>query len=91
MKHAGAEALRQLQPLIDALRELAPLRERRPGTFYRGGSAFLHFHEDPAGLFADAKIDGRAFTRFSVDTEDDREALLRDVRSALENSPPPVR
>ena len=55
-----------LEPLADllaSLRELDGLTERSPGTFYRKSNAFLHFHVDPAGLFADLKLDGE-FHRF---------------------------
>ena len=31
------------------------LTERTPGTFYRRSRAFLHFHADPAGIFADVR------------------------------------
>jgi len=57
MKHAGPAALDQREPLLALLRDLPELREKSRGTFYRGSRAFLHFHEDPAGLFADVRID----------------------------------
>jgi len=66
MKHATPRALKQLAPLLDQLRrDLADVTERKPGTFYRRSQALLHFHEDPAGLFADLKIAG-AWQRFPV-------------------------
>jgi hypothetical protein len=42
----------------------------------------LHFHEDPAGLFADfrAKAD---WQRFAVNTADERTAFLRVVVAFL--------
>jgi hypothetical protein len=52
------------------------LKEKKIGTFYLRGSAFLHFHEDPAGLFADAKLDGKTFARFAVSTIDGQHDLL---------------
>ena len=55
MKHATAMALDQLGPILDALRTLPGLKERSRGVFYRKGRAFLHFHEDPKGLFADVR------------------------------------
>ena len=51
MKHAGPEALDQLEPVLAKLRKLDGLRERKRGAFYRGSSAFLHFHEDLAASF----------------------------------------
>lgn len=83
MKHAGPQALARLEPLLGELRRLPGLVERKPGRFYRRGAAFLHFHEDPAGLFADVKLDGQRFDRFGVDQAPDRQALLARVRTTL--------
>jgi hypothetical protein len=85
MKHASAETPRQLEPLLERLRALPALSlsERRPRIFYRGASAFLHFHEDPAGVFADAKLDGRAFSRFKLNGLLNNEELLAKVSASL--------
>ena len=61
MKHAGPGALDQLEPLLAQLRGLGGMVEKKRGVFYRKSQAFLHFHEDPKGLFADL----RDFTRLS--------------------------
>ena len=82
MKHAGPQALDQLEKLLAALRELPGLREKSRGTFYRGSRAFLHFHEDPAGLFADVRF-ADDFERLRVTTTKEQDALLRRLRSAL--------
>ena len=67
MKHAGAAALERLDPLLADIRALAGLRETSRGVFYRKGRAFLHFHEDPEGLFADLRnAAGADFDRFDV-------------------------
>jgi hypothetical protein len=76
MKHAGARALDSLEPLLILIRSRTDLVERRRGVFYRDGTAFLHFHEDPAGLFADMKVDG-TFRRSPVNTAAQQSALLR--------------
>src|SRR5437868_5693950 len=55
MKHAGEKALDELEDLICDIRKLGGLRERRRGAFYKKAIGFLHFHEDPAGLFTDAR------------------------------------
>jgi hypothetical protein len=83
LKHAGPAALADLAPLLERLRTLTALIERTPGTFYLRSSAFLHFHEDRLGLFADVKLNGKAFERFSVTTEADRHALFKLVASAV--------
>jgi hypothetical protein len=77
MKHAGADALDQLEPLLARLRDLAALKERTRGSFYFKSRGFLHFHEDPAGLFADLRTeDGLEFDRHRVDGEERRAAFL---------------
>ncbi|XHS79761.1 hypothetical protein ACFJGW_07215 [Burkholderiaceae bacterium UC74_6] len=83
MKHAGAAALAELNSLLDEIRRLPGLQERKPGIFYRRGQAFLHFHEDPAGLFADAKLAGTKFERLSVQTADQRQGLLHRLRQTM--------
>lgn len=83
MKHAGPAALDALEDVLAALRAHAGLREKSRGTFYRKSSAFLHFHEDPEGLFADVKLAGADFTRFRVSTKKEQAALLREVARAL--------
>ena len=86
MKHASPATLRQLEPLLTRIRGLAGLVERKPGTFYRRSSAFLHFHEDPAGIFADVKINGVEFERIPVSSAQQRAALWRVLASACEVS-----
>ena len=83
MKHAGPDTLAHLAPLLAALRGLHGLAERRPGCFYRRGQAFLHFHEDAAGLFADVRLAGPDFTRLAVTDAAGQAALLHRVQQAL--------
>ena len=84
MKHAGAAALDRLEPLLARLRALAGLKEKARGTFYVKGRAFLHFHEDPAGLFADVRAhDGADFDRMRVETDEERAALMARVEGFL--------
>lgn len=83
MKHASANALSALQALLATIRLHSGLVEKRPGIFYRNGAAFLHFHEDPAGLFADIKLDGARFSRFPVNTPAEQQALLTQLKSVL--------
>jgi hypothetical protein len=83
VKHATSAALDRLEPLLAELRGVAELREKARGTFYRGSRAFLHFHEDPAGLFADVRLGGDDFTRFRATTRAEQRALLAALRAAL--------
>jgi hypothetical protein len=82
MKHAGAEALDRLEPLLAEIRGRAMLKEKTRGAFYRGGKATLHFHEDPAGLFADLKA-GPDWSRFRVSEASERQALIAALDEAL--------
>lgn len=79
MKHAGAAALDQLEPLLAAIRLLPGLTEKGRGVFYRRGRAFLHFHEDAAGLFADVRLTGAEFERFRVEAEGEWSIFLSRV------------
>ena len=84
MKHAGDLALDQLEALLAEVRALPGLTEKKRGTFYRKSRAFLHFHEDPKGLFADLRgIDGRDFERVDVTHEPGRRQLLALARARL--------
>ncbi len=84
MKHAGPDTLAALASLLARLRALPGLAERTPGCFYRGSTAFLHFHEDPAGTHADLKLDARGFTRVRAATPQEQDALVAAARAALE-------
>ena len=77
MKHAGPAALDALEPLLARVRALPGLKEKARGTFYVKSRAFLHFHEDPAGLFADVRLSGDDFTRMRVTDPAEQEALAR--------------
>ena len=84
MKHATPAALDQLDALIAELRALPGLVEKSRGVFYRKSRAFLHFHEDPKGLFADVRdAEGRDFERIDVTEEPGRRALLAAARARL--------
>jgi hypothetical protein len=83
VKHAGPDTFDKLEDLLEELRSIPGLIERKTGTFYRGSKAFLHFHEDPAGPFADVRFRAEDdFERHRVRTVSDRQALLRKVRAA---------
>ena len=82
MKHAGTEALRQLSDLLEQIRQRRGLKEKKLGIFYRKSRSFLHFHEDPAGLFADVGF-AENFERYPVNTPKERRALLAAIDRAL--------
>lgn len=86
MKHASDGALDLLAGLLDDIRLLAGLVERKRGVFYRRSRAFLHFHEDPAGLFADVRPK-EEWLRLPVNTAAERSALLRVIAAADDIDP----
>jgi hypothetical protein len=83
MRHATPDDLVPLKALLRDLRSVSGLVERTPGTFYRGSRAFLHFHADPSGLFADIRLQGEDFERVPVHSPTAQAALLGQVRIAL--------
>ena len=73
----------ELEDLLQEVRQRYPvLRERKRGAFYKAGQGWLHFHEDPDGLFADLKIGG-SFVRLRVSTKAERAKLLHRMRDSL--------
>ena len=82
MRHARDAALDQLEPLLARIRAAGTLKEKKRGCFYLKSRSFLHFHEDPKGLFADiGDGDGRPFERVQVDDPAGAEAVLARVHA----------
>ncbi|MBU1377804.1 MAG: hypothetical protein KKE02_03950 [Alphaproteobacteria bacterium] len=82
MKHASPAVLDAIAPLLAEVRGVPGLVERSRGVFYRKGRAFLHFHEDPKGIFADVRdSDGRDFERIEVSGDAGRQRLLAAARA----------
>lgn len=78
MKHAGAAVLDQLEPLLGRIRACGALNEKSRGIFYLKSRAYLHFHEDPAGVFVDIRAaDGKDFDRIKLDQAVEFEILAR--------------
>jgi hypothetical protein len=82
MRHARDEDLDRLEDLLVQLRTLPGLTEKKRGVFYRKGRAFLHFHEDPKGLFGDigGGPDAGDFERIDVTEASGRTRLLALAR-----------
>ena len=85
MKHATNEALDKLEDFLTEVRKLVHLKEKKRGIFYLKSTAFLHFHEDAAGLFADIRCN-ESFRRFPVNSVAEKKVLLSEIRSAIEQS-----
>lgn len=83
MKHASLKTLEELGEVLQQIRAYGNLVERTPGSFYFKSKAFLHFHEDPMGLFADVKIDGARSERMRINTRPEQDWFLEAVKNAL--------
>jgi hypothetical protein len=82
MKHAGPDTLARIAPLLGELRSRSVLRERRPGVFELKSRAFLHFHDDPAGVFADVRL-AEGFVRLPVTSRSQQADLLDRIDECL--------
>ncbi len=84
MKHAGAAALDTIEPLLASIRNVGGLREKSRGIFYLKSKAFLHFHEDPTGMFVDIRAqDRKDFDRMNIADPGVRDAVLARVKAAV--------
>ena len=83
MKHITAERLDGIEPLLDTIRALNGLVEKKRGVFYRKSKAFLHFHEDGDDVYADVRLVGPDFDRFRVTTATEQRKLVADIRKVL--------
>ena len=89
MKHAGKATLALLEPFLAELRQRPPLREKSNGSFYVKSKGYLHFHDDPTGIFADVKLDFVEFVRYRATTETEQRALLARIDRSLATLPAP--
>jgi hypothetical protein len=65
--------------MLDQLRSVPGLTEKSRGVFYQKSKAFLHFHEDQSGLYADVRLHDD-FERVRVETDPERRALVARIR-----------
>jgi hypothetical protein len=82
MKHAGPDALDQLEPILEEIRRLEGVREKKRGSFSCRSVGFLHFHEDPAGFFADLKV-GDDYVRLPINSKSQTQNFLRRAAAAV--------
>jgi hypothetical protein len=80
MRHARDQDLDRVEDLLVELRALPGLVEKKRGVFYRKSRAFLHFHEDPKGMFADISDPDE---RIDVTEPAGQAALMKAARDRL--------
>ncbi len=83
MQHATSETLESIDALLRQLRGRQQLIERTPGCFYFKSKAFLHFHDDPSGIYADLKRDTAGFSRMRCTSREEQSKLIQCVDRAL--------
>jgi hypothetical protein len=82
LKHAGSASINTLNDLLDQIRGEKVLKEKKPGVFYLKSTAFLHFHEDVSGLFADLRVND-AWQRFPVTALSEQELFIEKFRELM--------
>ena len=82
MERGDEARWRCLSEVRESLRRRTALVEKRPGIFYVRGKAFLHFHEDRVGIFADVRDHGN-WRRFPANSAAERATLLAAVDDCL--------
>jgi hypothetical protein len=85
VRHARDEDLDRVQALLVQLRTLPGMVEKKRGVFYFKSRSFLHFHEDPKGMFADIREagGGNDFDRIDVTEAAGQKALFDLTRARL--------
>ncbi|MEM6253014.1 MAG: hypothetical protein AAF821_08835 [Cyanobacteria bacterium P01_D01_bin.156] len=83
MKHASEQTIAGLAPLLEKVRLLPGLKEKKLGIFYRKSRAFLHFHEENSDVYADVRLQEPDFQRFPVTTPEDQSTFLSAVENFL--------
>jgi hypothetical protein len=85
VRHITPERLAAIEELLGKLRAVDGLVERSPGVFYRRSRAFLHFHEDGPGVYADVRLSGDDFDRRRVSTKREQQRLVGAVRRSMQS------
>ncbi len=81
MRHARGQDLDRIAGLLAQVRTLPGLIEKKRGVFCRKSKSFLHFHEDPKGMFADLSDPDE---RFDVTEAPGQARLMQAARQRLE-------
>jgi hypothetical protein len=82
VRHVNEDDLDQLEPLLEELRQLPQLRERKRGNFSRGSRGFLHFHADGDDFYADVRL-STEYERLKVTNKDERADFISEVKNSL--------
>jgi hypothetical protein len=84
VRHARDHDLDRIEELLARIRALPGLKEKKRGVFYMKSKGFLHFHEDPRGMFADlSHVSGGGFDRLEVTDSKGQAALVEAARHRI--------
>jgi hypothetical protein len=83
VRHITDAGLDRLEPVLDEVRRVDGLVERKRGTYYRKSRAFLHFHEDGEDIYADVRLGGDDFERVRVTTASEQRRLVARIRACV--------
>jgi hypothetical protein len=83
MRHVKDDDLDRLDPLLEQLRAIDGLRERKRGNFMVKSRPFLHFHAHGDEFFADVRV-ADDFERFPATTATQQRTLVKTIKGALE-------
>jgi hypothetical protein len=77
---AGDSDLDRIEDVLQALRALPGVTEKKRGVFYRGREAFAHFHVEDGVVLADVKLTpGGGFERYPLGTRMERAKFIGAV------------
>ena len=79
MKHSTLECI---EPILKVLRAHPALSETRSATFHLEGRDFLHFQDEPEGIFADVRL-ASGFVRMPVSTLSEQSELIDRIDRKL--------
>jgi hypothetical protein len=82
VRHITPAGLDALEPLLEQLRAIDGLGETRRDAFSVRSRAFLHFHEDPEGYFADVRFTDTV-ERCRVTTRAEQRTLVTRIRKTV--------
>lgn len=86
MKHATPDTVVSLVPLLNRIRAIPGLVEKKPGVYHRKSKVFLHFHEDGDHIYADVKLIPPDFSRLPVTTQKEQNALFKAIKGSFKET-----
>ena len=75
--------IQKLAPLLRMLRSYEILEEVRETKFHLNGRDFIHFHDEPDGLFADVLL-AKGRIRASVSSRSEQAELMERIHQKLD-------